>query len=772
MAWLVFVLCWLASARAEPSATAPRVRIEAAIDARLRGVSGTITLSGARLPLTDPLSRLPEPEDDLQLFRTYPGRPERGVMHWRPIDDDTWWFYAILPRRYGGVGAIRRFGLFANGMWYPQPIDGRSLPVASWDVTVRVPDGAVGVVGDSVGTGEITWRGRGERVSLAVIPRGQVTDIVEDGLVVKLVTRGRPRSALRRELATQLDAARPSTESWTGAVVEAPLRRRLVRPGVGVAYVSDRAFRVVAPLRRFHRVAVTRGVVQSLLPVDDPFERSIAAAAISARHRQRLSELSASKLLSWTSWVPYVDALLNDRRMPFIGEVLEEVHPADPLPDDLLEIYDPPTPGPVVFAQLADVHGADVATRFGLGLLHGLSIAEAADPLGIDSAWVSSWRRAYPHQDYVLTVERSPPRVVVDRVALPVAQKEAIVVAIDESRRTWIAGPGHDRLVVDLPAAPERVALDPDQHVRQESRLGDRWPSRWQPVLSASMTTLNLTERYVEAVGSMSLRRTYDTHNVWLGTLYTDRENLVGATIGYVRREGRLLDGRLRPHRFGVWGGPAVLTADYGEQEGGRVAIGGGVSYSWDDRVDWTFPLEGERFTVSTDGGVIPGSTEAWATLRASTAGVVSPHPRHAIAGRIALGIGTGDVDNRLLPLGGHDALRSISPNPDSGGFVGDRRVLAMAEYRVAPLRNASIPLGFAWISELQLTAGAEAGAVWWEEATGEAVGGTLGAAVVGEQGGMNPGMIGFVVGVPLVTDGLPDGGPPFQVFLRGEQEF
>src|SRR5690606_9753848 len=136
-----------------------------------------------------------------------------------------------------------------------------------------------------------------------------------------------------------------------GVIVEAPLRRRLTYAGPGLAYVSDRAFRLTPGFQRYHRVPVLRGVVAALLAEPDPFERELAAAALTRHRADALGAGSARGLLGAFAWIPQIDALLSSRRMAFYGEILGTTHPTDPVRDDLVEVLDPHTPGAVVVAQ-------------------------------------------------------------------------------------------------------------------------------------------------------------------------------------------------------------------------------------------------------------------------------------------------------------------------------------------------------------------------------------------------------------------------------------
>ncbi len=123
-----------------PPAAGLEIAIEAAVAEDLRSISGTLRVSEP-LELADPLALLPPAPDDRSTFRTWPGRPERGVITWEAAGEGTWRFTTTLPRRYGGLGVLPHRGLWANGAWYPQPLVGGEVPVADWVVSVELPEG-------------------------------------------------------------------------------------------------------------------------------------------------------------------------------------------------------------------------------------------------------------------------------------------------------------------------------------------------------------------------------------------------------------------------------------------------------------------------------------------------------------------------------------------------------------------------------------------------------------------------------------------------------
>ncbi len=747
-----------------------RILIDARVTADHRAITGFLALdSPKRVFFVDPLAELPDATDDVFGPRTWPGAHDPGVVHFEEVDDGVWWFYTILPKRYGDVGSTAH-GLFANGAWYPQPLVSGLPPEVQWVVQLRASEGddALLVVGDELGDGVVRWRGAGERVSIAVVPHAKVTPIVAEGVRVEVVSQGRPTNALMRELREALPVARPHGTPLDGVIVVAPLRRRLARPGRGMSYISDRAFRVTPGFRRFHRVAVARGAVQGLLPLADPYERELTAASAAMQYAERLAGPGARDIARWAAWLPRIDALIYDGRLPYFAEVFETAWPGDPVQDDLMERYAPHTPGTAVLAQVADAWGAQTADALGVALASGAPLLVAAEVAGVPPAWLEGHRGPSPPSALSLSVDSGS--VGVGRVADVGTPAEVIVIDVDGERTAWVTAPGTDGTVVPVSAPPRRVVVDPDGHLDPTSRAGLTWPGAYTVTAAAWVDTLSVSDLYVEGTAAMWVRRRHDTHNTVAGTVFTDQESLLGASLGYIRRDGPLLDGLTRPHRVSVWASPALLNPAYAPvDDGGRVAVGGGLAYAWDTRVSREFPVRGHRLTASVDGGFVPGTARTWLSTGASATGVASPHPRHPFVADVSGAIARGDVDHRLLPLGGPVALRSLP----TGTAIGTRRAIGLAEYRVAPIRGASVPALLAWGTELQLSVGGEVGTGTVDGAAVSAAGVTAGLGVVGDVFGMQPQLMGITAAWPVWADGLdvvPDAIP--ELYLRFWQPF
>lgn len=747
----------------------PAIAIVAEVDADLRTVRGTMTVgpSLVGLPLADPLASLPDPKDDLHALRTFPGRPSHGAIHWEWLTDDTVRFEAELPRRFGTIGATR-YGLFGDGGWYPAVLTPDGLPRAAWTVTVTLPPDAGGALGDVADVGTLRWHGVGERVGLAVVPRPRFTALDAGRSDVLVVSRGAPRKPLVHQLGKGLALA-TDDHPLSGVVAVAPLRRRLTGHAPGLAYVSDRAFRLAIGFRFTHRVPVVRGVAAALVDQPDPLDRELAAVAVAGRYDDRMKQIDPGGLLRKFSWVPQVDELLTSEQIPFYSEVLGLTWPADPVHDDLCEVLDGYAPGIAVASQLDDTFGKGTARKLGLALFAGDSPDDALAAAGVPAGWLDGWRQPVPAQDYVLAVADGD--VTVGRIAPADAPPETLVVRANGVDHPFQLAPGYGPLL--LPDPVRRVVLDPRHHVLQTSRVGDSWPRRFEFTAAGWFDGIELSQAQFEAGAYATVRRQYDTHGLWIGSLSTTAANLVTAEFAYLRREGPPLIGTSRPHRVRGEVSASLLDPSFYQTDGLKVGVEGTLSYSYDDRVSSDFPLRGRRLSVAGTGGGIPGTPTTWISASTHAVQVLSPHPRVAFAGEIGGAVAQSALPHRLLVLGGTSALVSVPALPAcaSGPITADAatervsgvdclpvatsRGTAAFEARWAAIRNASIPMGLAWGSELQLTAGAEGllARIGAEAAWG--VGVTAGALGLVDMLGAQPSGMGVTAGV-LVAGGGP----------------
>ncbi len=683
-------------------------------------------------------------------------------------------FVARLPLRYGDIGVLPGRGLWANGGWYPQVLGpGGEARVATWDVRLDLPAGVVGVLNGQVGEGRLEWSGDADRAAIAVLPNARVTELPARRGRVRLVELRRPERAVARQAALALEEVSAlehvlfskGSGSVPGppdlVIIEDLDLLRLARAAPGMVYLSDRAFRLTPGLRRYHRSALRREILAARLQASglaDGWVRDFAASALA----DALPSPSARKLLGWFSWNPLVDALLYDGTLPYFADTFDEPFGGPP---GLFEALGARIPGRVAALQLDDRMGEGTAASLARQGTGGTAFDVAAEAVGIPPEIVAAWALPYvPTQDYAVIV--TPDAARIERRAPPEAPSEVVIVRVGErTLPAWVTGPGP----AILPIAPtsEPVRVDPEGHVAETDRANNRWPEKWTLVVNGGFYHLSPSQGAFKLAAELYFRHQNDSRNLFLLGAAHDAQDLVGLDLGFIRWLGPLKDRRTRTHRVSVFFGPALLDPAFRPTESGAVAIGWSVGYSWDTRTDAFFALSGHRRALSVGGGFIPGSEERWAAAAISAVQLFSPHPRHVLAVRAKAAWASGGVEHRLLPLGGAGEVRAV---PEAA-VLGNERIGASVEYRVAPLRNASVPIvGLAWLSEVHLSPGVDAGVVWRGPDQAAAVGATLGLHVLVELLGARPSLAGVTAAVPVWTEGVSADGP--QVYIDFSHPF
>jgi hypothetical protein len=765
---LVLALAWLSIRPAE----AARIFVDAEVQSDLQTVVGTMRVEGPGVRLVDPQSLLPMPTDDRERRRTFPGAVEKGWIHVEPIADDTFAFHAILPDRYDATGKVPGRGLYANGLWLPQPVIGTTLAEVEWVVDLALPAGSVAILNGTAGTKEVRWSGTAERLALAVIPHAFASFLtLPQGQVAVVSDHHIPKRMTDRLEAVLVDAW-PSNDPPNFMVVISPLRRRLVRAAPGMLFLSDRAFRLTDGLWQYHVSAVRKGLLEAgLTAIADPFARSFAATALADA---RKAQPDAGRLLGWASWVPVVDSLLYSGSLPFYSEVFDETYPADPLRDDLAEILGPEQqPARAVTRSIDARFGAGTSEKIARQLVTGDSFEAALDAAGVPLDLVREWRSVGPDQNLHLDVHEAADHTWVAEVARNVtvdAPPIPVPMRVDGLESVWLADRGADVERWTFDTRPKSVVVDPIGIVRQTRLDDDRFPTRWTAVVAVLPYELNLRNGRISGFAEVAVRRRYDTR--WLFDLaaLTDPEDIVAAEVGVYHYLGPLQDRRSRPYRLSLSAGPALLDPAFRPTGGADVALGAALSGTWDTRVEDLLPTNGHRVALTATGGVVPSSDERWSSLSLRALGLVPFGGRVTGAARVVGAVATGDVAHRLLTLGGTGDVQAIAEDR----VVGDRKAGGAVELRWNAIRNASIPLPLVWASDLQVSAGLDQGVLWSADGRYEALGWTGGVFVVGDLVGAQPAGLGVWVAGPIAwaPDELVEDAASLQLYIRLNQAF
>lgn len=724
---------------------------------------GSTSPCPSRFHLVDPLAMLPNPPDDHTALRTWVGAPDQGAVTWTPSDlsaPEPLAFTTRLPLRYGDIGYASRSSdaaTHANAGWYPLLLDGTQVVTARWSVSVQAK--GVVVVNGTVGTDLAHWEGNADRAALSVLPRGRIHE--EPDLKLTLVTEpgltpitGR----LGRRLLTKVDAELVPTDAAPAKVtlVQSTDLRHLVRAAPGMVYVSDRTFRLLWLFRPYHARAVRQAIIEATTPLPSGWDRAFVADAVA----RSLPAPDLRRTLGWLTWNPAVDALLNDGTLPFYGDIFPEAFDDDP---QLIDVVEGRIAARAAARQLDDLLGK------GAALIEARRrISDPSAPSAVPEPLQKAWSRPYDtNQDYALRTEQA--RVVaVDRLAGPDALPEVVTLTLNGVPTPWLTAGGAESLL--LPSGTTEARIDAQAHVADLSRANNRWPARWDVILSGGVGGISPTQRNIDVWGSLLLRPHGDSHNRAIGIADHDQQDILSVSAGYIRTFGPLLNRQVRAHRILALITTSYLDPAFRPTTSGAIAVGAMLGWTTDTRTD-DAAMHGRRVGVSMSGGLVPSSDERWASAGVSATQLVPLLPRQVLAVRAKAGWASGAVEHRLLTLGGAGDLRSIPASL----YLANEKLLANLEYRVALFRNAQLPIPLLWWTELQVAPGAEYGVAWRNDGTmAQAVGGSLGVHTLSDGLGARPMLFGATLAAPLWTAGLPELNPiqNAQIYLDFAQPF
>jgi hypothetical protein len=156
-------------------------------------------------------------------------------------------------------------------------------------------------------------------------------------------------------------------------------------------------------------------------------------------------------------------------------------------------------------------------------------------------------------------------------------------------------------------------------------------------------------------------------------------------------------------------------------------------------------------------------------------------HRRHVLAAELSGAMVDSEVPHRALTLGGPGTVMGIPALPACTdertvecSTLADRRAMTRLEYRWEALRNLNLPLGLAWGTSIQVSAGVDAVLARTEQGSAWVTGYTIGLAGVGDVVGVEPMLVGLSAGWPLAHENVPEAdlrnGP--QLMLRWAQRF
>lgn len=762
----LFFLCFTAVAEVTAPELSGLVTVRARVSEDLRTIEGTFHAPDIKtVEWTDLLGRLPVPRSDRLQHRTFPGRAEAGKL-WFEADpgvERPRSFHTIIPRRFGASGVVPGRGLFLNGLWHPHPVSKGRIAIVDWDVTLELPPGATGVLNGVVSKGTLSFRGRSDRLSLAVLYGARVqTFELNETAELTLVDAGPMREKRdQRTVAIALQGI-DHAHSSSLTVVETPMRRRLVRTGPSTVFMSDRSLRVTHPEWGLHVPSLQQGLQRAALKIRDPWIRDLVGTTLLASQR---SMQPVRKVAKWRAWMPRVDSFLYDGRVPFATESLKEGWSSERIADDPLELVEAVSPASTAAWKLSAMHGPGSLQTFATAMASGASFADAIALAGLTDSDVGVWRTPPPVTDISVDAERAGGLwdITLRRDGPSTAPKEPIAFQINGELRQWTTATGPDSLVLTTTERPDRIRLDPSAVVLQDNRQNDEWPRPVSVTLTGSLSEINVNRIRPTASAYMLARHQRASH--WMHALVAHTNPIEVGSIYYSLGYdfGRKLDRRNRIWR--AWAGPSVALLDprFRATPNGHTAVDIRSGIRVDTRDNWPFSRRGFRASVGVSSGFVPIEQSRWQSGSSEAIVLVDLPGPMVWANKLKLGATTSSVTHRQFSLGGSNGIQGL---PIDAHF-GNIRSFGTTELRFSPIRDASIPMWLWWVTTIQVSSSMELAQVDDQRAAGW----TVGLGAVSDIWGQTPYFTGIWVAKSLDYGGF-SGPYPTQFYLRLGQNF
>jgi hypothetical protein len=524
---------------------------------------------------------------------------------------------------------------------------------------------------------------------------------------------------------------------------EAHLHQEVVSPDPRVIFMATRAFKVFAPLKKYHEAEVVKGVLFALwrarLPDEEAWVIEGLADASTQRYlRERYHKPpSLVRLLKPVSFIPIVDQILYSNLLPLRQVYFKETTPVFPREEPALFNNRRPDGSTVLF-KLTALIGADAVNAV-LERYTNLVIRGAAKPFrtivqeetGRDLEWFyRQWLETNPKTDFAITSVRRERLADGNHTTVDLSKTgegvEPVTVRLFQRRgppltTTWLAYDSRFQETFVTPSPITAVELDPEHKTSDPERFNDRTPAAtkfiWEklPGVSYDFQTKNLSYDL-----SAYFQRRYDEHNI-LRLKYSSDDTETGGSVAavhdferdvfaYSTRQavGIGLETSRRAVPITPGGPPDAVTS---------VQISHAISNA---KTSLVYPEEIQQLMF----GAIPYSTVSMAFANRLSGG---QHPSalrievdvrhqwrlatlHEIAIRATVGQSAGNFhEERQFELGGSTGMRGYSP----GSLFGESLLLASLEYRRPVARELDTNVwGLSLFRRLQAVVFADVGTV------------------------------------------------------------
>ncbi len=667
-----------------------------------------------------------------------------------------------VPEKYGSFGRYRGKTTLA-GAWTPYlaALDEEGVfhpeygpPQANWDIRGKTEQNLL------IGTHlvrvqgkpkEFTQKFQGARqVSLWFSPEVFVEEHVGRFLKIETIMfeQYNPTSTRFRELIQkwlefverQTDLPKPVQKL---VMVESPLRRKLAVRGEPYGFFSDRTFKLVRPLQKYHAIPLVHALFyqwffphvsrredsQDFFWVTDALAWRWTEKFIQDRRYEHVDARNIPAVRA-LSFLFTIDRVIYTPQFAFYDVFYDYVYPVDLVRDDPLLFNHHRPFGRTIYAHVEDELGPSVANDVVTSYFRNDSkafriVAQDQGKHSLEKTF-SRWMKPRPKVNYVLgehrkkkTDEKIFHEVDVERISKKSFSEPVELLAKTDGGKTkllrWKGEGGKHTYRFDTEESIDVLEIDPRHRLWETTLADNRDPPKYKFVVTQYVWTYDFNENEPTISLSGTFRRSYGGANRYniSGGYFGDA---YGGSVGYSRLFGRIVDSLRLSHGVGFGfsvnrlDNELVLATDASTGNQAVVETGSksfvtalSGSYFFGDQLSLTNPLRGggASFSVTWGSKYFGGDANYF---RVGTAGswVFPLHPNHLLALRGVLRhSGGSEIPSQLqYALGGVTRMKGLSIDDDR--FKGKNLLLLSAEYRHFLMIDLDVDLWLFQIRDIQ----------------------------------------------------------------------
>lgn len=556
-----------------------------------------------------------------------------------------------------------------------------------------------------------------------------------------------------------------SHEPFLITFIQTPLRDLLVQTEHHVSYFSDRAFKVVSPLRKYHSLPIIQGMFKQFFTnivhrnetqQDAVWVEELISWSESQRWFKKMNlknqDARQIKSIKLMSFLPSIDQVLYSPQFSFVDTFYNNIYSQDPIKDHPIDFFRTSNKGRIVFENMTDQFGEERVSQVVQAYTNQLgqpfiNIAEAKlekslkeefefwlskrKPINYKINKIESKKSLGKYQHKIQVVKEGADKI-----------PEPIDVKVEEKNLKknfiWNDKESIKEFEWESSSKIKSVEIDPRGRRLETKKSDNRYPPRYKFILTEIILNYDVNQKEPLFLVSGLLRKiSYDPHRFhFSGSYFGDT---YGAGVGYSRLFGRFLDGiRMShgvsfgasfshvDHDYALAVSPSATRAEKIDTEKFLSRLS--ATYFFGDQLSYTNPMRGGGLALSWSYGPdFLSQNKNYYEYGIGSSWVFPLHPNHLIATRVSFSSSSINTPTLLQSrLGGLSGMKSLSFDEDR--FKGRHLLILGSEYRHFLLQDIDVNFGLFRLRNLQGALGGDVGnvtATLQEKANQQAFGGS-----------------------------------------------